>query len=501
MKFLRILCVVAVALCLAGSVYAETQSVKVSGDLTMRYLGRDSYNYRGSIVEPSDTRNMTGTDNSYTWFMSTAEVEVDADLTDNVQTVIRLVNQRDWNVDQNKAIVSGTTLAMNGLGGYTYNPDEYQVAVDLAYVTLKDFIYAPLTLTIGRQDIWLGKGFIIGLNQQNPTGSIRAVEYTAINSFDAIKAVLDYDPWTITALYANIYTNVIPANDDRNLWGVNVGYKFNQYKAEAEGYWFYRQDSTIETWVNNKKGNNDTNVLGLRGSVDPIDWVTLAGEGAFQFGNYVGSRFQFSTRSRQAYALDFSGEVRYFTSKYAWKPKFGAEYILYSGQPAEDGSTSMVGSADLYNGVGSYASGTYHGWDPMYRGKFDSKIREFVGRYYASSQYPVRNENLYSCVDSSFMNQNQMIFSGSVQPIDSVLLKANYNLFWNQYAYLQDNSSNPYGRKTLGFIGQELDFQANWDYTEDVSFNILGAYFVPGEVYTVDNKPATEVVGTVSVSF
>jgi len=41
MKFLRALCVLAVALCVAGSVYAETQSVKVSGDLTMRGIVRD----------------------------------------------------------------------------------------------------------------------------------------------------------------------------------------------------------------------------------------------------------------------------------------------------------------------------------------------------------------------------------------------------------------------------------------------------------------------------
>jgi len=486
MKFMRILCVLAVALLVAGSVYAETQSVKVSGDLTMRAIGRADYDYRGSISEPDTTRTNTGSEAAYTWLMSTAEVEVDADLTDNVQTVIRLVNQRDWNVSD-KSISSNTTLAQNGRGGYTNNPDEFQVAVELAYVTLKDFIYAPLTVTIGRQNLWFGKGFIVGANQQDPTGALRATEYTAINSFDAVKAVLDYDPWTITGIYSNINTNAIPSNDDVNLWGVNVGYKFNAYKAEAEGYWFFKKDNSIEKWTQTSNTNNDIHTLGLRGSVDPIEWVTLAGEGAVQFGNYVGTRDQLEGRTRQAYALDFSGEVRYFTDKHAWKPKVGFEYILYSGNGPESNPRE--------------ASGIYHGWDMMYRGKFDSAIREYVGRFYSSYDYPVRNNYFYSNADASFQNQNQFIFSGSVQPMDSLLLKANYNLFFTQDRYLCDNSANPYGQKTGGFIGQELDLQANWDYTEDVSFGILGAFFVPGEVYTNADKTASDIVGTVSVSF
>src|SRR3989338_8490712 len=132
MKFLTGLCVVALALCLAASVYAETQSVKVSGDLTMRSIFRDQYDYQGAPDE-GNTGTRTGIDSSkQSWFMSVAEVQVDADLTDNVQTVIRLVNQRDWNT-ATKSVASGTSLALNGNGGYTTIAGEFTVAVDLAY--------------------------------------------------------------------------------------------------------------------------------------------------------------------------------------------------------------------------------------------------------------------------------------------------------------------------------------------------------------------------------
>ena len=89
---------------------------------------------------------------------------------------------------------------------------------------------------------------------------------------------------------------------------------------------------------------------------------------------------------------------------------------------------------------------------------------------------------------------------GSVQPLDSLSLKANYNLFWNMAKYAQSDN------KSKGFVGQEIDLTANWEYTEDVSFNLLAGWFVPGNVYdnyrgNKTNNVATDLVGSVSVSF
>lgn len=516
MKLFRILCVLALALCVTGSVYAETQSVKVSGDLTMRGIWRDDYSLVNGVNENSALNggyfNVDGTNQS--WAMTVAEVEVDADLTDNVSTVIRLLNQRDWNVSNTIANPAITTLVPNGNGIYTPNTDEFNVVVDLAYVQLKNFIYSPLTLTAGRQDLWFGKGFIVGANQQNPgnngfnsttiqgqamrAGNLSAPEYTAINSFDSVKAVLDYDPWTITGIFANISNPSIQGRDNVNLWGANVGYQFDKYNGEAETYWFYKSDRGVIPAQDLKFNSNDVSTVGLRGSFDPVNWATIAGEGAWQWGQYIGNYFQNSSRQRSAYALDISAEVRYFTDKYAWKPKFGAEYIIYSGNKPEANPIA--------------ASGTYTGWDPMYRGKYDSAIREFVGKFYSTTRYPIRPTYVQSVADDSRTNQNQIIFMGSVQPIDSVTLKANYNLFWNQEAYLDTPPIATRGNgfdKTQGWVGQEIDLSANWDYTEDVSFNLLAGWFVPGTVYYSGQLPvqsgskatATDVVGSVKVSF
>lgn len=491
MKFgLRILCVLALVLFVAGAAYAETQSVKVSGDLTIRGLYRDRYDYLPKAQEIELDPRVGVTTTTQDWFMSTAEVQVDADLTDNVQTVIRLLNQRDWNV-YSKSIQAtdgwanngnATTLAMNGRGGYTENTNEFDVIIDLAYVTLKNFIYSPLTVTIGRQDLWFGKGFIVGLNLQNPGTTISAPEYTAATAFDGIKAVLDYDPWTITGIYSKVWENAIQATDDVDLWGINVGYLFNAYKGEAEAYWFYKKDNQVDKFWDGKNPGNNVHNVGIRGSFDPLDVVTLAGEAVVQVGTYVGSRYQRAYRNRLAGALDGSIECRYWTDKFAWKPKVGAEYIWYSGNENE--------------GNPAQATGTWTGFDGMYRGKFDSAIREFVGKFYASGRYGIEPDTLQSCPDASWTNQHQIVFLGSLQPMDSVMLKANYNLFWNQEKY--DVSDG----KSKGFVGQEIDLQANWDYTEDVSFNLLAGWFVPGTVYDKNtNNTATDVVGSVKVSF
>ncbi|MBN1527328.1 MAG: alginate export family protein [Candidatus Omnitrophica bacterium] len=496
MKVLRVLCVLALVALFAGAAYAETQSVKVSGDLTMRGIFRSAYDYRGSTPEPDIVRTgltadtgVPGTPQS--WFMTVAAVQIDADMTDNVSTCIRLFNERDWDV-RTKAIAQGTGMQPNGDGGYVANMNDFNVNVDLAYVTLKEFIYSPLTVTIGRQDLWFGKGFIVGANlpqtQYNQAivtgyGRLRAPEYSEATAFDSIKAVLDYDPWTITGVYAKIWENEISPADDVDLWGVNVGYKFDQYRAEAEAYWFYKDDQEVEKWAGNK-GSNSVNTLGLRGSFDPIDVVTIAAEGAYQFGSVINSRSQLNEVDRSAWALDIAAEWRVFQDRYAWKPKLAAEYIMYSGSSDEQ--------------VVNNATGTWHGWDRMFRGKYDSAIREWVGTYYASYDYPARANYINSCADASYTNQHQVAFTGSIQPVESLTLQAKYLLFWTYADYLYNVGDNIHNG---GFIGQEVDLTADWDYTEDVSFGLLGAFFVPGDVYVNADKTATDVVGTVKVSF
>ena len=51
-------------------------------------------------------------------------------------------------------------------------------------------------------------------------------------------------------------------------------------------------------------------------------------------------------------------------------------------------------------------------------------------------------------------------------------------------------------------IGDEVDLQLTWDYTEDVQFGLLTGWFFPGDHFASGTDDvATDIVGTVKLSF
>ncbi|MBD3379323.1 MAG: hypothetical protein GF408_02555 [Candidatus Omnitrophica bacterium] len=486
MKLMKVLCVIALVFAVSAIAYAETQSVKVSGDITLRSFLRNNYDLDASDADNSNTGLQTNNWASY--LTSTAEVQIDADLTDNVSGVVRLVNQRVWGDGLQTGQAAGELGMIDDIndvvvarGATPGQTDAYSVLVDLAYVELKEFLYSPLTLRIGRQDLWFGKGFIIGANMQDPSGGFWPMEYTAVKSFDAIRATLDYDPWTIDGVFAKISENARRADDDINLWGLNVGYVFDNYNGEAEAYWFFKQDRNPSTVANtvmntstvNDVYNDDVHTFGLRGSFDPIEDWTIALEGAYQTGDFLGIAGQQSERDRSAWAIDAMVECRYWQDDFAWRPVVSAEYIFYSGQ--ED-----VGNRN------AVTTGDYNGWDSMYRGKFDTAIREFQNVFYRTA----------TASTPSHTNQHQVLGRLTLEPTDSLTFEALYGHFWLAEDYSNQNTDKN--------VGDEVDLSLTWDYTEDVTFGLLSAWFFPGDALENNNGTddvATDIVGTVALSF
>ncbi len=160
----KLVVLLAIVALFAVPAYAEVQNVKVSGDITLRALHRTGINLGGTVNEGADM-----------FFMNTARIKVDADLTDNVSTCVRIVNEKDWGRQGASA---------------------FDVDADLAYMTLKEFLYQPLTLTLGRQPVVLGKGFILGNNvwSWDPNVAIGANEYSSFTAFDGIRAFFNDRP-------------------------------------------------------------------------------------------------------------------------------------------------------------------------------------------------------------------------------------------------------------------------------------------------------------------
>ena len=132
--------------------------------------------------------------------------------------------------------------------------------------------------------------------------------------------------------------------------------------------------------------------------------------------------------------------------------------------------------------------------DPMYVGKFTSSIRNFLGWFYPTSQYSTLNGATGLYEDSVLSNKNEILGYVTLNPIDSLTLKANLNFFWFADR-LSGNSSV--------FNGTEFDVAAKYDYTEDVSFGLLAGIFQPGVAYsrTDSRSTAAQMIGSVKVNF
>jgi hypothetical protein len=475
-KRLTLICVLAVALALCVPAYAEVQNVKVSGDMTIRGIYRDNYDLDKDDTTPNAAAGLpTPGNNPEEYFTQAVGINVDADLTDNVSTAVRLVNQRDWD--------------NNSSGAATFDVD-----VDLAYITLKEMVYQPLTLTIGRQDLWFGRGLIVGTNIPAPdvnanaapdyNASINAHEYSETTGFDAIKATLDLAPWKLDLAYIKEDENVISANDDVDVYGANLGYKFDVYNAEAEAYYFGKIDKSHPTDNGDARGvdNNKVHTFGLRGSLEPISNLTIGAEGALQGGRYADTNTPGKGRKRDAYMLDAFGKYNF--ADVTWKPTLGVEWLMLSGEKAVN--------------AGAGNSPDYEGWDAMYRGNFMTAIRDFQNYLYATRVRMASTQTVWD-QDSGMSNQNSLLVKGSVVPMEDLTVEGTYGHFWLNEKI---NDANRGALNSSDDVGDELDLLLTYDYTEDVSFGLLTGWFFPGSLYpTGRDDTATDVVGTMKVVF
>ncbi|HTL71067.1 MAG TPA: alginate export family protein [Candidatus Eisenbacteria bacterium] len=471
MKSIKALFVLALTLGFAVPAFAETQNVKVSGSLDAYWFYRSDFDLNGKNDVGStpagggsaNTTNAHASDGD-SFFMSITQVQVNADLTDNVSTVVNLINQRDWNAS-----------VFDTAGGTTNANQEFDVMIDLAYVQMKEIFYAPLTLTVGRQDLVFGRGFIVGWNPQDPSASILADEFTQIQSFDAIRATLDFNPWTLDFVYAKVDEGSHDPEDDRDLWINYITYKFAEYNAVAEAYYIVDADRTTIAVANAATTGdtrmNDTHTIGGRVQFDPISQITLGAELAFQLGDYRIAATD-PARDREGFGADLFGEYRFGDP---WKSMLGIQYVYLSGE----------------NDLSGASTGDYGAWNGSFRLPVYGWIRDYMEGYYGTAQ-----------VGDQVAGQNQEHISiyGSINPMEDLKLTANYWHFWSPEDVFITGVP---GTSTLSSdIGDEFDLAAIYAYTEDVTFTFMANWFIPGDMFVSPNDDvSSEYVTEVKVVF
>ncbi|MCM8820083.1 MAG: alginate export family protein, partial [Candidatus Omnitrophica bacterium] len=243
-----------------GLAYAAVENIKVSGDITAHAITRD-FSLGSKAIADAES-----------FLLSQVRLRLDADLTENVSAVVRLINERLWDSE---------TAA---------NSD---IDLDLGYVEMKEFLYQPLTIVIGRQPLRYGNGLIIGdpdTNQDVATALTGVADDLSLRkSFDAIKAILDFSPWVLDLVYAKINEGGTNVNDDVNLFGGNLAYRWNSFGGITEVYFWVFDNNRLASYglatTQHPEAQTTTYVVGGRMQFNPIERLTLGLEGAYQFGD------------------------------------------------------------------------------------------------------------------------------------------------------------------------------------------------------------------------
>jgi hypothetical protein len=504
----RLIIVLALAFVLGISfaAYAEVQNIKVSGDMEFSGVIRNNFqlnpggNYQAALATPIGGHQ--------SFLLSQIRARIDADLTDNVSAVLRLINESVW--------------------GQEFVDNDSEVGVDLAYVTLKEFLYSPVTLTVGRQELHFGNEMIIGDVDTNRVaqGWIYAEDLSKRKSFDSIRLTLDYDPLVIDAVYAKITEGgvgggfgaagsaAVTLDDDTDLWGINGRYDFGPVigtkSVIGEAYWWTRRigHKAFTTVGAAAMGPKDDwlNTVGARVEAVPIQDLKVYLEAAKQFGKIValdlrapiwnasgvnlagGSSNNLMDVNRDAWALETG--FTYTFSKMKYTPTLAGVYGYFSGD------------ADSW---GPYE--TWHGWDPMFE-----------------------NQTFGHIANALFVQTNSHVVGMIVaaKPLDDITAKLEYYNYWLAKNPSPESDANFAGwwpgyynangqwmnTKTGNHLGQEIDLTLTYDYTEDVQFKLLGGAFITGDVFASSTEPGTglaigggghtvasEVIGSMKVTF
>jgi hypothetical protein len=487
--------VAAMMVALASPAFAAIQNVKVSGDITETFVDRNTFNL-GDTVGTDIGDNGGGANfqplglKKQNVFVSQVRLRVDADLSDNVSTTVGLINERAWGAEATTGTNSANPSSTNQTNNLNTNVQLY-----LASVTMRELLYSPLTVTVGRQVFNYGNGLILGdggVNNQ-ATGNLQyiAQDLTMRTSYDGVKAILDYKPLTIDMFYFKNSQSVLTGNansghSSSDVYGINANYQLNDpMSTVVETYLFTRFNgnaSGVPSAVGSDKGST-LYVPGLRASTNPVKGLNVQGEVAWELGqnpigNTAGTTIA-ERRNAMAYQLLASYALPVMDK---YKPTVNASYTYVSGD--KNGGVN-------HNQDGVKSAKTFSAWDSFNEAQGSGTIYNTL--------FPLSNMSIISA-------------GASVNPLEDVTAAFTWSGLWanatysgeNQLALFQPDGGtiSPTTSHDRG-LGNEYDVNLTYNYTEDVTFGASVGWFVPGNAFKngVNSSTASQALADVNVKF
>jgi hypothetical protein len=473
----KILLLAALAIFAVTPAFASVQNVKVSGDINSIWLVRDHFDL-GDQGDINRYQNL---------LITQARLRVDADLTDNVSTTIRLLNERTW-----------------GSSGDNTSESE-EIELNLAYVTLREMLYSPLTVVVGRQEFKYGNSFVIdsaGPNNSTSSGGLNGVaeDLSLRRAQDAVRMILDYNPLTIDIVASKVDSgstdSLLPQDDDIDLFGFNANYQLgDDMNSVIEGYFWSKLDQGAK---DDAIGNKVDSVYmpGVHASTNVLDGLMLSAEAAWQFGTKVASSTFAPDPAERNIKRDAFGAQLLANYKVPLEATKQYSPVLTTGYTYVSGDK---GAADGKNPGNK--DERYTAWDPMF---------ENQGK-----------DTIYNTL-FNLTNAHIATIRGQIKPMEDLTALMEYNGIWLAKE-LRDtttpdngnctgadcitlvqpdgNSSTPLMVSNLK-LGDEVDMKLVYDYTEDVQIGAMMGYFWPGPAFDDRNqKTAVQYMLNANVNF
>ena len=468
---------------LAAPAFASVQNIKLSGDITSQYVVRDQFDLGSSVTNDYDQN----------FFLTQTRLNVAADLTDNVQAVVGLINERAWGTEDEN--INGSASSQVG------NTD---VQLNVAYVTLREMLYSPLTVVVGRQNFKYGNSFIMdsaGTNNTIAGGTGLtgvANDLTVRRALDAVRLIFDYNPLTLEFFASKVDSNNAggfnPNSDDVDLYGANATYKLgDKWDTTAEGYLFIKHDNSAAGTTTTGLKADSLYVPGLRASTNPIKGLNVQGEIAWQKGNKadvgVGASGGNDNVARDAIGGQFIANYMLpFEQIAQYSPVVTGVYTYVSGDkdPNNPGVTSNKGEHQS----------DWKACDPMFENQAGGTIY--------NSLFDLSNVHI-------------ALLSAQAKPMEDVTAKLSWTGIWlarqidtpdpNQVANFTQRlpgtaagtiTQKVTSNKSAGF---EIDGDVTYDYTEDVQLGLSAGSFYPGDLFFIADEAAHQVIGKAAVKF
>jgi len=435
-----------VAVLIAGMTipaFAAVKNIQVGGGMDVSGFYRKSFDFDGD----SD---------SFTFTYMGTKVWVKAELADNVTAMVRLINERDFGNDYLREITGSVIL-------------------DLAYVKIADIMTAGLDLTVGRQEIQLGDGLVLGsryraIDYIGADIGTAALDYGQQKAFDAVRADYTFPmaDVTVTGLKAKIletYGDIFGMGglpiEDVDLYALALKYNGEIFAVEPYVVYLRSDDSTT------LPDGMDLYTLGIRAGLSPMDALSITGEFAKQLGSVDTGT-----------SMDFEG----------WAALIGVDFTL-GGEMAPTLSAGYSHFTEQESGASEITS-----WIPV----FPSNVASRVGKIAYPAVFSA-GEGVYLSTALPMMAQSGLQafkLGASIQPTSSLSLGLN----WFHLRAIEV----PSGIDEV--LGNELDLCMNYQYTEDLAFGLDAGVLLIGDMiddYGIvgDAKNPWQVVGSMKLAF